>query len=88
MGIVWVNGVIEAVNPEAGVVARILADNGKTYRLRSNGFAPEDRTPPRLGDRVRFEDRLGYVLDLRVTQTVGGNYAQISGIGSVKADRP
>lgn len=66
MGIQWVNGKVTELNPQPRVLAVILGDNGTTYRLKDNGFAPEDRGHAvRVGDRVRFEDRQGYVMDLR-----------------------
>ncbi len=66
MGILWQTGKIIALNPAQRVLATIEGDNGKLYALKENGFAPEDRAHGvRLGDRVKFEDRLGYVMDLR-----------------------
>lgn len=69
MGIQWVTGAVtELRTPDAksNVIAMILGDNGKTYGLKENGFAPEDRGHRvRVGQRVKFEDRLGYVMDLR-----------------------
>jgi hypothetical protein len=69
VGIQWVTGNISEVTPKtpnSNVIAKIKGDNGQIYLLRQNGFAPEDRAHAvRLGDRVKFEDRQGYVLDLR-----------------------
>lgn len=68
MGITWVTGEVKTVrtDPKSRVLATILGDNGTTYHLKENGFAPEDRGHRvRVGQRVKFEDRLGYVMDLR-----------------------
>lgn len=69
MGIQWVIGAIAELREKTAksqVIATIAADNGKTYLLRENGFAPEARMHHvKVGDRVKFEDRQGYVLDLR-----------------------
>ena len=69
MGITWVTGVVDELRlmtERSRVLATIKGDNGKSYLLRENGFAPEDRAHSvRVGQRVKFEDRQGYVLDLR-----------------------
>ncbi len=68
MGILWVTGNVSTVQTTAAsrAVATIQGDNGKTYVLKENGFAPEARSHHvKVGDRVKFEDRLGYVMDLR-----------------------
>ena len=69
MGIQWVTGEVTAVKTptaKSNVIATILGDNGKEYSLKPNGFAPEDRAHSvKIGQRVKFEDRLGYVMDLR-----------------------
>lgn len=64
----WVSGTVTSIVRQGTVIGTISGDNGRTYRLRENSFAPEDRAHAvRVGDRVRFEDRQGYIFDLRVT---------------------
>lgn len=63
----WVRGTITDTTRKDLRRGLIKGDNNKTYILRENSFAPDDRAHAvRVGDRVRFEDRLGYVFDLHV----------------------
>jgi hypothetical protein len=70
----WVRGTVttiapKAVNTGSAILGTITGDNGTVYPLRDNSFAPEDRSHAlRVGNRVRFEDRQGYIFDLRVME--------------------
>ena len=60
----WQTGLVTMKNPRAGFVAEVHGD--KTYLVKDSSMTPGARaTDLRVGDRVRFEDRCGYVVDLR-----------------------
>ncbi len=49
-----------------GVKAEVMGENGKVYLLRDNSLSPENTHQLfRAGDRVKFEDRQGWPMDLR-----------------------